>query len=111
MVERPGAVVGGLVDLEELITGDFPLVARAFRAVGLGACGLAAEGPAGGEGLVLGASGAGDDTAVTETETLSAVLLAPEDGFRPLGFLAGSSLVLLAAASASFSLWMAGSKQ
>ena len=43
MVERPGAVVGGLGDLEELITGDFSLVAQAFRALGLGACGLAAE--------------------------------------------------------------------
>ena len=56
MVERPGAVVGGLGDLEELITGDFSLVAQAFRAVGLGACGLAAKGPVGGGGLVLGAS-------------------------------------------------------
>ena len=43
MGERQGAVVGGLGDLEELITGDFSLVARAFRALGLGACGLAAE--------------------------------------------------------------------
>ena len=54
--ERPGAVVDGLGDLEELITGDFSLVARAFQAVGLGACGLAAKGPVGGGGLVLGAS-------------------------------------------------------
>ena len=41
--ERPGAVVGGLGDLEELITGDFSLVTPAFRDLGLGACGLAAE--------------------------------------------------------------------
>ena len=54
--ERPGGVVDGLGDLEELIIGDFSLVARAFRAVGLGACGLAAKGPVGGGGLVLGAS-------------------------------------------------------
>ena len=56
MGERQGAVVGGLGDLEELITGDFSLVAQAFRALGLGACGLAAKGPVGGGGLVLGAS-------------------------------------------------------